>query len=399
MMRGNRVIPNTIRIKTKISEKDIYRLLLSVFAFFVVFTPVDVFVIKKISLIILLLLSVKYIIILPPDGFHRIISIFGFWITGISIIVSSILTSDIFGNVVQGYMGFILLLFYLIEYKNIDFSIIFKRVLLLLAIFICFMSILDITGIVPMQANDLLSWMSENEIAYVGKHAGLVTGYMIFVKTSPLLVIVVPSFYEEKRYFAVIICIVALFLSGTRANIIIGLASLIICILLKKHKSTFEKSLLLILVAVVIFVLYKGSIIEYVKSMFALKVNDDSLRDSTLKSILSGFHDNPVSLLIGNGYTSSFYNEGTHSYNSIVELSYWNLLRQVGLFLFLPMLFTYLYPAFKLVKEKKSIPIAIAYLGYLIIAYTNPLLYSTTGLLGLLYMFYITYIDCYHEPL
>ena len=259
------------------------------------------------------------------------------------------------------------------------------------------MAILDITGISPMQSNGILNWMSENEIAYVGKHSGLVTGYMIFIKTSPLLVIAIPSFYNDKHYFSVIICILALLISGTRANIIVGLLSLIIAIVFKGEKSLFEKVLLVVSITGVIAVMINGIVVNNLESMFELKASDDAVRNGTLHSILDGFREDPLSLLIGSGYSSSFYNAGVNAYSTIVELSYWNLLRQVGLFLFLPMLFTFIYPVIKLVKYKNYIPNALAYLGYLIIAYTNPLLYSTTGLIGLLYMFNLVYKCCYSK--
>lgn len=376
-----------VRFSTVISTQDIVKALIYLFTFFVVFTPVDVFSMKKITLLLLLVISIKYIRLVPADGLHRTVSLLGFWLTAISILISSIVTLDFVGNIVQGYMGLILLLFYLIERKEIDFSKIFENVLFLLAIFTVGMAILDIIGIIPMSSNGLLNWMSENGIAYVGKHSRLPTGYMIFVKTSPLLVILLPILYEKRRYIAVTIFLLALLISGTRANIIVGIVALVLTIILKNHKTLFEKLILGVAIIIVTILFFNGTFIDSIRTMFDIKAGDDAVRTGTLYSILKGFSDNPLSLLIGNGYTSSFYNEGIQSYSTIVELSYWNLLRQVGIFVFLPMMFVYLYPAVRLFKYKKTVPIAVSFVGYLFIAYTNPLLYSTTGLLGLLFMF------------
>ena len=113
-MFSRNLIPDSFRIKTRINESDILRFFFYVFTFFVVFTPVDVYGMKKITLIVLLLFAIRYIELFPSSQFHRIISVFGFWVTGITIIVSSLLTKDVSNNVTQGYMGLILLLFYLI---------------------------------------------------------------------------------------------------------------------------------------------------------------------------------------------------------------------------------------------------------------------------------------------
>ena len=376
-----------VQFSAVINTQDIIKALLYLFTFFVVFTPVDVFSMKKVTLLLLLIISIKYIRLLPTDGLHRSVSLLGFWLTAISIIISSIITLDFVGNIVQGYMGLILLLFYLIERKEIDFSRIFENVLILLAIFTVGMAFLDVIGIVPMFSNGLLNWMSENGIAYVGKHSHLPTGYMIFVKTSPLLVILLPILYEKRRYITVVLCLLALLISGTRANIIVGMVALVLTIVLKNHKTLFEKLILGVAIVLVAVFLFNGTFIDNIRTMFDIKVGDDAVRTGTLYSILKGFSDDPLSLLIGNGYTSSFYNEGIQSYSTIVELSYWNLLRQVGIFVFLPMIFVYFYPALHMLKHKRTIPIAVSYIGYLLIAYTNPLLYSTTGLLGLLFMF------------
>ena len=71
----------------------------------------------------------------------------------------------------------------------------------------------------------------------------------------------------------------------------------------------------------------------------------------------------------------------------IVEVSYWNLLRQVGLVPFLAFMTMYIYPVVKLIKENRHWAYAAAFIGYLAICYNDPLLYSTTGNTVLLFMY------------
>ena len=88
--------------------------------------------------------------------------------------------------------------------------------------------------------------------------------------------------------------------------------------------------------------------------------------------------------------TSSFYNIAYNSYTVLVELSYWNLLRQLGLFLFVLAMYMFLKPLFSVAKNKNTRVLSFGYISYLIVAYTNPLLYSSTGFCALLIMLYLS---------
>lgn len=58
--------------------------------------------------------------------------------------------------------------------------------------------------------------------------------------------------------------------------------------------------------------------------------------------------------------------------------------------MFIILMAMYLYPLARLLKyKKKYLSEIFAYAGFLIIAYTNPFLYSTTGMIILLYMYYL----------
>ena len=371
----------------RIGRKEIYTALLYVNTFFVVFTPVDLFGMKKLSLILLLIMGCRQIRLFSRDVLRTWLAMLGFWLTTLSIVISIAVTGSPAENVTQGYMGYMLLPFFAIRAYGIDYRRIFRNVLLTLAGFTVLMALLDFVRVLPMGSNPVLNWMHDTGIAYVGKHSGLPLGYMIFVKTSPLLVLLIPTLYNEKRYYAVMLTIVAIVISGTRANVLVGLVALMATILTKNKKNKAEQAILLTVAVGAIWFLAAGAASRIIESMFGVKASDDAVRSGILTSIKDVFRDYPTSLLTGSGYSSSFYNAGRQEYSVIAELSYWNLLRQVGLILFIPMMLAYLYPAYRTLRTRNTLPIAVAYIGYLFIAYTNPLLYSTTGILGLLYMY------------
>lgn len=383
-MNEIRIRPLTIRLTGTLTAQSINRMLMWMFTFFVVFTPVDVFGLKKLSLIVLLAVNLDSLEIRDRRMKLPVIGA-GLIVTTATILLSYIHTGELWENITQGYMGYILLLYIVIEKHGIDFKKIFTDTLLLMALFTVAMAALDFTRIIPMKANPLLNWMHDTGIALVGKGSHLVTGYVIFVKTCPLLVIIIPGLYSEKRYGATVLTFLALFISGTRANIITGFGVLAATILVKKNKNNFEWILVMISAGVVIA--SAGRAMQTISDMFVMKKDSDAVRTGELESILQIFRSEDGALLLGRGYTSEFFNSGRGRYASIIELSYWNLLRQVGLFLFIPMMICYFYPVAKLARTKGRIPMAVGYLGYLVIAYTNPLLYSTTGVLALLYMY------------
>lgn len=99
------------------------------------------------------------------------------------------------------------------------------------------------------------------------------------------------------------------------------------------------------------------------------------------------FNDNPEYLILGQGPATEFYSMGFRKMTLKTEWTYVELVRNYGV-LCLPILYVILSPLFRLIKLARkydsAIPMAFAYVTYLIIAGTNPLLMSSTGMLVLL---------------
>lgn len=95
------------------------------------------------------------------------------------------------------------------------------------------------------------------------------------------------------------------------------------------------------------------------------------------------FSDHPIYLLIGEGPGTKFYSAGFHRYTPLTEWTYLELIRNYGLFAIIP-LGVVLYPLICLMRGEKdnhTVGIIGSYALYLLVASTNPLLFSSTGML------------------
>lgn len=380
-----------------LNKTIINNLLVVVFTFNCIFIPYDNFELKMISLILLFIINFKdYLDFTSKDEF--IIFLFGLILTTFNIIYSIILTSgNIFINVQQGYAPYILLLYPILKKNKIPFDKIFITLLKFLSYFIVGMVILDLLGIVTIYENNLLMWYHESQNAMIGKGNVFDFGYMMFIKTTPMIIVSIPFFIKNKQWMNSLVACLAMILSGTRANFLVAISVFIICIIFylynKFDKRKFELIFFVFFISILI-ILFKIDFFNFLKEMFISKADNDAIRQTSLNSMIIEWKANPISFFIGSGYSSEFYDIGLGKYTYITELSYWNLLRQVGLISFSFIMAMFLCPVYYLLKYRKFITIAIAFLGYLAIAYTNPLLYTSTGLCTLLFMYYFCFSNC-----
>ena len=92
-------------------------------------------------------------------------------------------------------------------------------------------------------------------------------------------------------------------------------------------------------------------------------------------------------MILGQGPGTEFYSEGFRKMTMKTEWTYVELLRNYGL-LCIPILYVVIYPFLRLLKQAfkfdSALAIAFGYVIYLVIAGTNPLLLSSTGMLVIL---------------
>lgn len=118
----------------------------------------------------------------------------------------------------------------------------------------------------------------------------------------------------------------------------------------------------------------------------------NQIKAAHLLSYLELFNEHPDYLLLGQGPGTAFYSQGFHRMTYTTEWTYLELLRGYGLFAFL-ILAVMVWPIFKLYKMRRNRNVAammMAYIVYLVIAGTNPLLISSTGMLIILTIYSYT---------
>lgn len=222
----------------------------------------------------------------------------------------------------------------------------------------------------------------------------------IFHLSSPLIILQLGLSFSDllltkkKRnlIFVILFCI-ALFFSGTRANMLAGILTITLIYLYYEYKikgRIYWASFLLTMIT------FLGAILVY------LLLTDSTSGSNNIKSlhIKSAFElfENLNILLLGNGPASEYYTEGFHSYTNITELSYLDLVRLFGIFGAILIVFIYAYPLIPIFSRKtvESFSFGISYLAYLFIAGTNPLLIVPQGFVAIIMAY--SYVNEVYYP-
>ena len=361
--------------------------LLWIYVFNTVFIPYDDFMLKKISYVLLLILNMREIINgcrLTKE--NLVIILFGIMLPLYTIIKSAIITHEFLSNFMSGYTGMILLLYFVINKYKINFIHILNLCLFALSLLICISAFLDLIGVISVLSNPILQWLYDTSNANIGKGTQYISGYYIFIKTSPMLLVGLGYHIQNKKYVSAIIFTFALILSGTRANAILAILVFGIGLLVRERTIKRQYLMFLIVISIGVVVLVGTSGVDRFIEFNASKSSSDMVRERTVPSIIKSWKDNPLSFITGQGYSGEFYNYGRKTFNADSELSYWNLLRRVGIFCFVLIIGCYLYPIWSNRKSKNMYSIVFAYIAYLVGCYVNPLLYTSTGVTVLLYM-------------
>lgn len=186
-----------------------------------------------------------------------------------------------------------------------------------------------------------------------------------------------------RKVLYLIIILFAFFVSGTRSTMIAPLFIFIIVGYKSFSKMKNAKYILypLIVVLGVIFVLGLY--------FMAFEKNEDSnvVKYAHIASYIQLFGEHPWYLLTGEGPGSCFYSEGFDKVVKTTEWTYLELVRYFGVFSLI-IIWVFYKPLISLWTYSKNDPFVRcmfwAYFAYLLIAGTNPLMLSSTGMIMLL---------------
>jgi Na+/melibiose symporter-like transporter len=178
----------------------------------------------------------------------------------------------------------------------------------------------------------------------------------------------------------------ALFLTGTRANVGFSLLFLVLFYFNKNRRRSLPVIIVLSLLLIGVVALFYTDIRFRVEAAFVSNTQvSTSIHADTIESLIALVREKPWVILTGTGMGSSLYSLARQMYISSFEWSFLDLWRQMGIVffgVFLIFVIRPLLPRYKAPAYKKY-----AYLAYLCIAATNPLLFSSTAFLAYIYMY------------
>ena len=270
-------------------------------------------------------------------------------------------------------------------YYKLDAIKPFSIILLFLSLFIILVYL--IVTIFPESYNLIYLWGLNYQIFLIGERSYSIDTeslWSIYFVTSPMLVIPIAYFttkYFEKKnnlyLFLSIINVFAMFIAGTRNNMLV---SLLLPLILFYKYSKNKLSILLISFFSIFLILinYAGLL----KSMLSFEEASNSTKIGLIDDYRNIF-SNPINLAIGQGIGSNHYWISRGKIDYITELTYLEIFRSYGIFLGFIILLIIFYPVYILFYKKMSneFSILISYFLYMVMAATNPIYFMSMGML------------------
>lgn len=226
----------------------------------------------------------------------------------------------------------------------------------------------------------------------------------VYYRSAPILLLPLSIYFNNlldknkrsvKIFFAFLLLLTAILLSATRALMLSGCCVVFFVLIYNMWGAYFWRGSIPIIIMI-----GAGGILFVVLLLLSDKAEASNVvKMGHLDSYIAIFKSHPLILLFGQGAGALFYSSGFGKYVPQTEWSYLEILRMFGIFGFMLLLILYLYPAYKIWRQRHhtlhAIPFLIGYLFYLIDAGTNPLLLGSNGLLVLLTSYSLVYNPIY----
>lgn len=371
-----------------IKKKSINEILISVFVGICVIFPGDIYCLKKILFFIIVLLNLRLIFYSLIDKKNSLLSFFGLIFPTILILYSSLLTGNVWVSFVRSFAAYIVLIVFVIKYYDMDYEKILVKAISLIAFLTLLLVIMDLLKIIDVNTGFFrTNIMYGYGLGLMGKSPAYPFYYKIFFRTSPLIIILLFKSFDKGKYIITFIALAALVFSGTRANVIFPIFFLTyFYIFCSKNKSRIIK-FAFVFVSVLFIITFSSSLLEIVNEIFIVKGQvSDIVRRGHIEGICELVKNDPWIIIRGSGMGSYFHSYGTNSITSSIEWSYIDLWRQMGFMFFFLFIIFITVPFFN--KNRAGKYKKFAYISYLFIAGTNPLLFSSTAFLFYIYMYY-----------
>lgn len=216
-------------------------------------------------------------------------------------------------------------------------------------------------------------------------YGGDQTYFQAYFVTSSMLVISIGYYFNKivkegvsiRSLLILFINILAMFLAGTRNNMIISFILPFALWLQFTNKKLFL-SILFFIIFFVFLIKFKSEIFLF----FSAIEPSNSTKLKTLYHYLEIFSSDTIGLIFGQGI-GSYETWPDRGEKFITELTYFEIIRSYGIFIGLILIFLMFLPLIKttFIKNFKDRFIFFPYLCYLIMSATNPLFFSSMGML------------------
>ena len=211
----------------------------------------------------------------------------------------------------------------------------------------------------------------------------------IYYVTSPMIVVAIAYYFSlathERRarplrgYLTMVICMLAMILAGSRNNLFVAFLLPAGLFFFNSKYKVYFLPLLLATLALSSVLLWStiGELLDPTEFSNSLKLN-------LIKDYMNIF-SYPWVLIFGQGLGVDVYWPARGYNNHLSELTYFEMVRNFGIFGSFFMVMALLFPIFKLIKpfrvNKTYQNMVLAYGFYLIMCFTNPNLFNSLGIL------------------
>lgn len=347
--------------------------------FFTVFTPADMYNLKKASVIIFILLNLDVLI---RSLFNKRLRFF--WgIVPISILILFLGSFGMSGKLYSSLAGIFPLMYLMIVPVVFELGIPIKRIMVvtlrIMAGAIVLSAFLDLVRIMPVSDNPFLSLISSLRDGQISVSKNAIFYYVLFFNASPLLTFSLADDLMARKYKYAAMTFVALLLTGTRANIYIaGAIAIAYALFILRNK-------VLSSVIVVSGIVVSPYFFAKIKTINSAKGVGDVVRHEKAVYLLDSIGTTIPDKLFGSGYGVPYYmpigiqnNKMIYAMEDMSEWSYLEVLRQngaVGVLVYLALILMPMVLAYR----SKYIAGLVGLGAYLLIAVHDPFLTTTTG--------------------
>lgn len=205
----------------------------------------------------------------------------------------------------------------------------------------------------------------------------------LFVVSYYMYVLMNKTGLNVRNLLFMTFIIFAFIISGTRSTILVPFFLFVVIAFKVYRRTKYVKYIMMPLV----FIVAVAFVIVLVAAATEEKEHSNVVKFGHLISYMTLFDAHPFYLVFGQGPGTSFYSEGFNQVVYKTEWSYIELLRCFGVFS-LGIIYVFFKPLHTFWKNMNKDGLTYcmfwAYLAYLLIAGTNPLIMSSTGMITLL---------------